>query len=111
MKNNKKIIEKTLWHMMQHDYERGILFEVAYKRAEERFHKNNIQRKKFRDDDLKKGYNDFSSLVYKQEKVNKECRHCGYPTARIIYTPDSIHYAYYECDLCATHCGWMKKPT
>ena len=111
MKNNKKIMEKTLWHMMQHDYKRGILFEVAYRRAEKRFHKNNIYRKKLKDNDLEQGFNHLGLLEYKGEKIDKECHHCGYPTARIVYTPDNMHYAYYECDLCGTHCGWMKKPT
>ena len=111
MKNNKKVMEKTLWHMMQNDYKRGILFEVAYRRAEKRFHRNNISRKKLKDNDLEQGFNHLGLLEYKGEKVDKECHHCGYPTARLVYTPDNMHYAYYECDLCGTHCGWMKKPT
>ena len=111
MKNNKKIIEKTLWNYLQQDYKRGITFEVAYRRAEKRFHKNNIHRKKLKDNDLEQGFNHLGLLEYKGEKVDKECHHCGYPTARLVYTPDNMHYAYYECDLCGTHCGWMKKPT
>jgi hypothetical protein len=111
MKNNKKIIEETLWNMMQHDLEKGMSFDDAYTKAETNFHRGNIQRKKWSNRDIKLGVkHNTCPIDYKEEKHTITCRHCGYSIAKKIYTPTLIHYAFYECDLCASMVKWIPKP-
>jgi hypothetical protein len=111
MKNNKKIIEETLWNMMQPDLEKGMVFHKAYSRAEKRFHKNNINRIKYSKQHINDGQKAPGYIIdYRNEKHPITCNHCGYPTAKKIYTPTLTHHAYYECDLCASMVKWIPKP-